>query len=134
MIQSVENKFVDTFIIKPMRERMKFELSNEKKRWKGIDRLCPATLDIIISKYVILNERKITIEDIKKFLSKLIKLPKIVYYMDQDEGDYISIDKAFEFCEVSHFPVVIILNEELVYLQTEWEYGGGPQKCILRKQ
>ena len=87
----VEEKFVDDFIIRSMRTRIKYELSKKEKHWFVIRKLCPDTLDAFIQKYIVFKDRKVQYADVLKIMSRYVDVKSNVYYMHMDGGQLYGI-------------------------------------------
>ncbi|MBQ3295447.1 MAG: hypothetical protein IJH00_03060 [Erysipelotrichaceae bacterium] len=71
MDNSTEEYFIKTFIRKSRQERLFHELTNEKKRYRGIDRFCHQASGLIdLSKVVMKDDDLVSGNAFEKFIEK----------------------------------------------------------------
>lgn len=133
-LSAEELYFIDTYVSPNRRERLKHELSSEKKRRDGLWRFCHAARDILIEKYIhsvyftggcfLLGK-----EDLKKKIGS-----RDVYIVDSDpsydrkimpfrkaadelnfRSPYVLIDRKMQFAYVETEPSCE--SHEYLYLQ-----------------
>lgn len=131
MDKSIEEKFVNTFVIKEKRERILYELTSTKKRALATNRLY-ALLDkhFIVYEGKEIDERALIAE-----FKKYSKMPQTCYNISesQDDGKFLPFEVAVKNMLKYEMTYVIICDEKTAIASEEYEICGTPAKVILHK-
>jgi len=134
MDESIEKKFVKTFIDKRMQDRFSFELSSKDKRKKVLSRFAHTTENYIKIQYVYLCNNKLDINEVEKEIRKLEQNIKQCYIITGTfDGEFMPFKKALEECFNEYFESILIINDNLAFIKTETG-PGSPIKYILYKK
>ena len=131
MEKSIEEKFVNTFVIKEKRERILYELHSTKKRALATNRLF-ALLD---KQFVVYEGKDIDESELIAELKKYSKIPKTCYNISdsQDDGKILPFEVAVKNMLEYEMTYVIICDENTAIVSEEYEICGTPAKVILHK-
>lgn len=131
MNSKIENKFIDLFINKEKKERLKFELSKEKKRKIAIMRFCHNTSDMIKKSYIYKETNSSDVHEIYRHLKNISKsnFAYIISYDEEIDGTEKNLTEAIEACLYIGMPSIVIL-ENTALIITEQEIGSS-KKYIL---
>lgn len=135
MDRNIEDIFLNNFIDKRIRDRIRFELNKEEKRIYAISRFCHRTEDIIIKSNILTSNKKLKYEEILKLLRKY-GAQKNCYVISSDseiDGKTMTLDEALDTCHGLGMPSIIIcIPDHLAYIECEQEQGPA-DKYILYK-
>ena len=126
----LENDFIETFIVKSRRERLKYELRNPQKRFLAIDRFSHHTLELIEHKYIIFEDKKMAMEEAEKKLVKLSKSDEC-YYMSEEIGKSNFYD--LHECLKKYYyngPSIFICKNGVVLIISEYMEGAAEKFCL----
>ncbi|MBR4896096.1 MAG: hypothetical protein IKZ41_06690 [Clostridia bacterium] len=122
--------FVETFLRREKRDRMRYLLGNPRKRRAGLDRFCHETMDLIDREKILLEgadlERR---DEFRRFLAAH-GAPVIVFSPDAyPEGERMSVRDALAFA-LTGLDAVLILGEGYAVIFGE-PMKGGRDKVLL---
>ena len=130
MFQDEINAFVETFLRRERRDRMRYLLGNPRKRRAGLDRFCHETMDLIDPKKILFEgadlERR---EEFRRFLSArggtvIVFSPDVC-----PEGERMSVEDALALA-LTGLDAVLILGEGYAVVFGE-PMKGGRDKVLL---
>ena len=130
MLNEIEEDFINKFIVKNKRERLKFELNNSKKRKDGIGRFCHNANKLVC------NNKIYESGD----LSENILLSLIKEYGKDSKSYVIAFNEELDKKFMTHQEVIekvigngmaaVIINHDIAIIETE-QYGGNADKIVL---
>lgn len=137
MIEQIESTFVNTYIQKQYRERFLFELCDNSRKMqrryrKAFKKFSHSAEDYLISRLIVVSSNKLTEQDILSFIQKFIT-EKTCYYMDEKNGEEMSINEAIEK-SFNNLGVSIIVYKNIFSIIKEETFVGAPKKIILINQ
>lgn len=130
----LENDFIETFIVKSRRERLKYELTNPEKRFLAIDRFSHHTSELIEQKYIVFKDKKITIEEAEKMLVKLSGSDEC-YYMSEEIAESDSYD--LHECLKKYYyngPSIFICKNGVVFIVSEYAEGAAEKFLLVKNK
>ena len=128
---TIENKFVDKFVVNRLRERVKYELVSSQKRGKAIARFSQNICDTVEEKHVLVQDNKYDMDEVFNIISRNYRNPEPVYYMDEGGGEMLPIKEALSKTMSQYMTALLIINENYVFIKGEVEYGA-PNKVFLK--
>ena len=131
MDKSVEEKFVNAFIVKEKRERILHELNSAKKRALAAHHLYP----LLDTRLVVFEGKNIDESELITELKKYCKIPRTCYNISdsQDDGKMLPFEVAIKNLFEYEMTYVIICDEHTAIVSEEYEFCGTPSKMILYK-
>ncbi|MDE6442264.1 MAG: hypothetical protein K2L12_05900 [Clostridia bacterium] len=131
MNREIEEKFINNFIVKDKRERIRFELSSAKKRETVIQRI----YNLLDRKFAVLEDPKVSDEELKSVLKKYFNPNKECYIISEsdDDGRVMPFKQAFENMIDFEVNYLIICDENTVLMSEEYTTFGSPNRIILHK-
>lgn len=136
MERLIEEKFVKTFVIQNMQERIAFELMNtdKLKRDKALTRFANWKGIYLKGDCIILANKQATIDVIEREVEKKVKGNSKCYLIGSaHDGEVMTLRKALEICFDWLGTSIIVVGETLAFIKTE-TCVGPPMKFILSKQ
>ena len=134
MNEQIENMFVNTYIQKPYRERLLFELKDtssktHKRSCNAFKKFSHTTVDYVIPRLVAISSNKLTESDVLSFVKSMV-VDKTCYYMNAFEGEEMPIDKAIGRAYNDLGASIIVYKDRFAIIKEETEIGT-PLKYIL---
>ena len=131
MNKSIEEKFVNTFIVKDKRERILFELNSAKKRVFALRRL----FQLLDKRFTVLEKRNIEGSELIAEIKKYAVMDNNCYIISDsvDDGKMLPLEVAIKNMLEYEMTYVIICDENTVVASEEYEICGTPTKMILNK-
>lgn len=134
---SIEIKFVKTFILKNKRERSIYELKSKKKRRDFFSKLCHRYNEIIDPRFMIkIEPPNSSSMDIFQVLRKegAGENSYLMSFLDELDGKKMSLSEALENCVGIGMPSIVICTpEKLAYFEAEQEAGSPPRFLLKMK-
>jgi rRNA-processing protein FCF1 len=132
---NLEEKFVQTFCEKRIRDRIIYELKNAKKRKDCIGRFCHNTDTLIKQSYILQTSNKWTIDDLISIIEKISKSNKcyIIAFDDDIDGKVMSLIDGIQECFYRGMATIIIIDEKTSIIKAEQSFGAS-QKYILHQK
>ena len=132
MDKSIEEKFVNTFVIKEKRERILYELNSTKKRALAIRRLYP----LLDKRFVVFEKRDIDESELFAEVKKYSEINRVCYNISdsKDDGKIIPFEVAVKNMLEYEMAYAILCDENTVVVSEEYEICGTPSKMILHKK
>ena len=125
-----EERFVKTFIKKSRQERLLFELTRADKRYKGLDRFCHNTEDLINKSKVIMSGTNLSNDP--KFIEFIKRHNEICHLMSPDgsfdDRDLLLSDALNELFYCMDASIVLGKNFAIV---TSEAYKNGTMQYVL---
>ena len=124
MNKQKEENFIKKYVQKNRQERLRFELTNEKKRKAALDRFSHSTLEIIDKSKIIAEMQKTNDEIIIKHLSSNDN-----YVLSGKYIDGLDMSSKAALQEINEeFGPVIVISSKCAIIKTE---GYGNKTYIL---
>lgn len=133
MNASIEQKFVDTFVARDLRNRFKFELLG-KKRDKALSRLSHDVDDILDHKYMT------TISSQEELLNRLADTFKNLNFVSsytiggEHDGERLPALDAIKFSFETAVASVVILSQSLAFVKSETERGFSDKYLLCAEK
>ena len=131
MDKQIEEKFVQTFVVKDKRERVLFELNSAKKRALATRRLYP----LLDKRFAVFEGQNIDESELLAEIKKYSKINRTCYNISdsQDDGKVLPLEVAIKNMLEYEMTYVIICDENTVVASEEYEICGTPSKIILHR-
>ena len=133
MEYSTEERFVRTYIRKSRQERLLYELTDPEKRYRGLDRFCHQSKELIDPDKILMSGKDL---DGSKELEKFIKQhDEDCLILSPDsfiDGNSMKLKEAIEAAVMS-FDAVIILGDDFAIVFGEVEKGGRDRFLLTEK-
>ena len=124
MNKQKEENFIKKYVQKNRQERLRFELTNEKKRKSALDRFSHSALEIIDKSKIIAEMQKANDEMLIKLLS-----PNDNYVLSGKYIDGLDMSSKAALQEINEeFGPVIVISSKCAIIKTE---GYGNTTYIL---
>ena len=121
MNNDIEREFVNTFVIKNMRERLLFELSG-KKRNKSLSRFAHSFADILDPKYTFrVNAKEEVLNEIAR--NDDVHSGKAYVISDIYDGIEMEAQEAIDFAFEEDGVVIVIFKGGIAFVKSELEQG-----------
>ena len=133
MDKSIEEKFVNNFVVKDKRERILHELNSKKKREIAMRRIIP----LLDKRFVVFEGQNADDNVLLAELKKYTKIPKTCYNISDssDDGNILPLEIAIKNMLEYEMSYVIICDENTVVASEEYEAPfGAPWRGILHKK
>lgn len=129
---SLEEKFVQTFCEKRIRDRLIFELKNTKKRKDAIGRFCHDIDNLIKQPYILQTSNKWTSDDIISIIHNISKSNRcyIIAFDEDIDGKNTSLADGIKECFYRGMATINIIDEKTAIIKSEQSFGAS-QKYIL---
>ena len=128
-----ETLFTERYIRKERRKRLLFELTNEKKRYEGLDRFSHESESLLDPRKIIMKDPGLSYQpEFKAFVSDHDEPVKILSTDGALDGRNVLFSEATELAALSFEPV-ILLGNGFAYVKAEPEKGGTPQYLLSEK-
>ena len=125
-----ETLFTERYIRKERRKRLLFELTNEKKRYEGLDRCSHESESLLDPRKIIMKDPGLSYRpEFKAFVSDHDEPVKILSTDGALDGRNVLFSEATELAALSFEPV-ILLGNGFAYVKAEPEKGGTPQYLL----
>ena len=125
-----ETLFTERYIRKERRKRLLFELTNEKKRYEGLDRFSHESESLLDPRKIIMKDPGLSYRpEFKAFVSDHDEPVKILSTDGALDGRNVLFSEAAELAALSFEPV-ILLGNGFAYIKAEPEKGGTPQYLL----
>ncbi len=133
MQYEAEKKFAEQYIRKDRRDRMIFELTNEKKRYDGLDRFSHESEKLLDFRKIVMKDLALSHHDeFREFVSNHAEPVTILSTDGFLDGRNCLFSEAVDLSSFSFEPV-IILGEGFAYVKAEPEKGGTMQYLLSEK-
>ena len=131
MLNDIESKFVNDYILKAKRDRLLFELGSDKKREKALARFSHEAEEIFDSKKIIYCGVELTAGEAIDFFKE--KKIKNFYVVSSSQNDKIVLaaEMALNYCFSEYMPVILI-GEDYAFVKCEVELGAS-KRIILHR-
>ncbi len=130
----VEEKIIKNFIIKNMQDRFLYELSKKEKRKKFLSRFAHNIDKYLVKQYIYLQGNKLMENDIDVKINLLsCNMQNCYVISNYHDGKEMSIKLALEECFNSISEFIIIVNENIVFIKEETEYGSSMKYLLYKK-
>ena len=130
MNNDIEREFVNTFVIKNMRERLLFELLSGKKRNKSLSRFAHSSADILDPKYTFrVNAKEEVLNEIAR--NDDVHSGKAYVISDIYDGIEMEAQEAIDFAFEEYGVVIVIFKGGIAFVKSELEQGLA-DKCLLK--
>ena len=127
----IEEKFVNTFVIKDKRERILYELSSTKKRAVALQHL----YNVLDKKLTVFESLNMSDNEVINEAKNFFEFNKECYIISEttDDGNMLPFEKALKNMLSYEVNYVIIYDEKTVMVAKEYDTYGMPPKRILQK-
>ena len=127
----IEEKFVNTFVIKDKRKRILYELSSTKKRAVALQRL----YNVLDKKLIVFESLNMSDNEVINEAKNFFEFNKECYIISEttDDGNMLPFEKALKNMLSYEVNYVIIYDEKTVMVAKEYDTYGMPTKRILQK-
>ncbi|MBR1891818.1 MAG: hypothetical protein IJ811_04930 [Clostridia bacterium] len=132
MINDIEIKFINDYIIKVKRDRLLFELGNEKRREKAIMRFSHDAEQFINPKKIVYCGETLTEREANDFFKKNKNKSFYVVSTDKKDESVLPTETALTYSFSEYMPVILI-GETCSFIKCESEFGSS-KKMILFNQ
>lgn len=134
MNEQIESVFVNTFIQKQYQERLLFELkdvtSKTRRRYYGaFKKFAHTAQDYVNQKMIAVCSDKLVEQDVLNYVKPYVT-DKICYYMDECDGEEMTINEAVEKA-FNYLGPNIIVYKNIFSVIKEETFIGAPTKIIL---
>lgn len=121
MEKEIEEKFVNTFIVKEKRNRILFELCSNKKRGEAIQKLIGALDD----RYNVFRDSKVQEDEFLSVIKKYYDINKTCYVIADDsiDGKVLPFKTALNFMMESGGVYVLVCGDNLIIAKEEYCYN-----------
>ncbi|MBR4471262.1 MAG: hypothetical protein IKS54_08150 [Erysipelotrichaceae bacterium] len=131
MMTDKEKYFIETFIAKDRQERLLYEFSHEKKRYKGLDRFSHQSKQLLDPKKIIaegidLFDQKVFLDHLKKHKDEEVYIASTDAYYD---GMSLSLEEAIRESALFMEAVIIIGKGYAIVIGEAMK--GGSDKYLL---
>ena len=127
----IEEKFVNTFVIKDKRKRILYELSSTKKRAVALQCL----YNVLDKKLIVFESLNMSDNEVINEAKNFFEFNKECYIISEttDDGNMLPFEKALKNMLSYEVNYVIIYDEKTVMVAKEYDTYGMPPKRILQK-
>lgn len=121
MDKEIEEKFVNTFIVKEKRKRIIFELCSNKKRGNAIQKLLGGLDD----RYNVFRDRKVQEDEFLSVINRYFDINKTCYVIADDsrnDGTVLPFKTAYNYMMESGSVYVLVCGDNLIIAKEEYCY------------
>lgn len=126
----IENEFIETFIAKNRRERLKYELKHPQKRFLATDRFSHRAAELLTPENIVFRGEKMTLEEAENALFQLSG-SKVCYYLAEESGESDFYD--LHSCLMKYYysgPSIFLCKNGVALIVSEYT-GGASEKILL---
>lgn len=133
-LKKLQEDFVSSYIRKEKRERLLFELNNEKRRYSSLDRFCHHTKELLDERKILyagtrLEKEKVYFDLLKNEGKKSCILLSPDPYLDCKEMTLEEAVKEMFLCN----DACILIGNDFALMQEEAMKGGTDRYLLKRK-
>lgn len=126
-----EDIFINNFIGKRYRERLKYELNNKQKRSYAINRFSHNCNDIIDKNKIHTESESLTIVQASEKLKELSSAKQAyIISLNSYDKQIMPFSEALAICFNEYSAVILIIDERTCFIKTEIE-DGNCKKIIM---